>query len=285
MSIDEVIETVRERIKLLTKGFPYNQEQINLFVLSYMAIAYIDNDITDLLDDVFSKVVILFNNGEFDEMLKKYYPMIDLSVDDYSPSGFDENEVYDDSFVVINSPHYDLVSLLDAIIHELKHALNSVVKNFQNDGKNPRYYSGLAYLELSNDAQWKFNFWDEVFNCFIVKIYLEQIAKFKTMEINDIGIKTLLEQFRMPKKYRYAYPETEMFLPLFNSQEVFKLYYNAVLYRDFEPLFKCMEDIYGDDPYYLFGSVLESNNDMPDPSYLPEEDLEIKGYFSESMKK
>ena len=62
MDINEKIEEVIKRTKELTKHFLYTDKEIYILALCYIAIASIDNDITDLLDEVFSKVYIFFNN-------------------------------------------------------------------------------------------------------------------------------------------------------------------------------------------------------------------------------
>ncbi|MDE5539302.1 MAG: hypothetical protein K2J20_02305 [Bacilli bacterium] len=70
MDINAKIKEIKQRIKDITSHFPYSDYEISLLTVCYIAIASIDNDIVDLLDEVLATTFILFNNGKFTELLR-----------------------------------------------------------------------------------------------------------------------------------------------------------------------------------------------------------------------
>lgn len=257
MDINAKIKEVKERLTQLTKNFPYTEEQINIFTICYIAMASIDNDITDLLDEVFSRVYILFNNGNFDKLLTSLgYPLDCGGFHKVPDFDLESKDTYE--FININISkciifsYPEMVLLFEYITHELKHSINSIVNGFMKGDKESFSFGGLAVEKFNGEFYLKeFAMLDEAFNSFITKIYLEQIANLKEMDIEDTGIRIILDSFNLDADYLYAYECTEIWESLFKDKDIFRLFYNATLYHDYQPLIKALEAIFTNIPEEL----------------------------------
>jgi len=292
MNINEKIKEVKERITLLTKHFPYTEEQINIFTICYIAMASIDNDITDLLDEVFSRVYILFNNGEFDDILTELQAPLDAPGFHHNPD-FDLNDIYNYEFIAIDLRKIRISSkivfslLFEYIIHEVKHAINVIVSNFESNGRKSYCYAGILFYMYDGKDYYEGNLMlDEAFNSFITNIYLQIISNLAKKPITDVGIKTLLDSFNLDDDYLYAYEVTDIWESLFCDQDFFLTCYNAALYHDYLPLNKLLAKIFKHD---MEGNAI-SFDDLIDYLSTLSEDYEnspcknIEDYFIKSSK-
>lgn len=292
MNINEKIKEVKERIILLTKQFPYTEEQINIFTICYLAMASIDNDITDLLDEVFSRVYILFNNGEFDEILTELQAPLDAPGFHHSPD-FDLSDISDYEFIGIDIRKTRIFSktvfslLFEYIMHEVKHAINVIVNSFEINAQNSYCYAGILFYMYDGENYYKGNLMlDEAFNSFITKIYLQVISDLAKKPITDVGIKTLLDSFNLDDDYLYAYEVTDIWESLFCDQDFFLTCYNAALYHDYLPLNELLAKIFSHD---MEGKAI-TFDDLLDYLSTLSEDYEnspcknIEDYFKKGSK-
>lgn len=261
--MNELLTKIKYRVISLTQHFHYDEDIINILTLCYFAIVSFDEDVKDILEMVLCSKYILVNDGSYDEMLKKYYPDIDRYTDNYKEPSFDNNERYNDDFIIIcdwrtyshkRKVSYYIRDVIDSFLHEIKHAMNSIIKSFDKNG--PTFYCGLcAIFNIPGDLG-EFLLLDESFNSFLVALYLEQILLIQYNDIEDKGLRNILCSFNL-SNYEYSYDKTTKLLePIFNNEEMFKLFYNATLFKDYKPLFDRLEDIYQDDPYYVFDELL-----------------------------
>lgn len=257
MDINAKIREVKTRIIELTKHFPYTEFEINMLTISYIAIASIDNDITDILDMTLAKCYVLFNDGRFNKLLHQYYEDYRLSFDIYQEPTFTNKEVSQNDFIVISSfPIRSTFDIIEALLHELKHALSSIVNSFMVQGDNASFYCGICEFTQN---QVYYHYLEEAFNSFMTRLYLDQVSRLSELEIEDKGIKTILDKFKVTKPpfYEYLYERTtELFLPLFNDKDLFSLFYNASLYKDFAPLFSVLSKMFKGDLNYIFDELL-----------------------------
>lgn len=292
MNINEKIKEVKERIILLTKQFPYTEEQINIFTICYLAMASIDNDITDLLDEVFSRVYILFNNGGFDELLTSLKAPLN-SGGFHKTSDFDLKCKDNYEFIDININKTKIFSMIclpilfEYIIHEIKHSINAIVKSFETDGKESYCNNGIHFYKYDGSTYYEANLTlDEAFNSFITKLYLEVIKYLSQMSIDDEGISAILREYNLDDNYLYAYLCTEIWEPLFKDQTIFTTFYNAALYHDYLSLNELLAKIFSQDMEgntIPFDDLLDYLNEVSE-NYENRPHKNIEDYFKKVSK-
>lgn len=244
MDINTTIIEVKKHLKNITSHFPYSEYELNIFTIIYIAMASIDNDIIDLLDETFTRVFILINpnydnpNLELNQVIQKYDENINLYYAELIPPTITNEKNYQNSFIVINlNKNKPLSDLLDSIIHELKHSINSIINSFM-PGKTAFYRVGLeTQTFVNNRLILTINAYiEETFNSYLSKIYLEAIQGLKSLPITNPEILAILDEFSL-KDYQYSYNAiTHLLIPLFQNQILFPLFYNAALYKDYSPL-------------------------------------------------
>lgn len=266
------IKQIKELIQKITKHFHYDDYIINILTICYIAIVSVDQDVSDILEEVLSTKYILENDGSFNRFLNKYYPDIDIFCDTYyEPSFNSENCNADDFIVLAIFEHFDICDIIEGFIHELKHAMNSIIKRYDKG----IFRCGLCEITNFNKERiFRYELIEEAFNSFLTKIYLKQILKLKKLKIEDPGIRRLLKDFKI-ENYVYSYDKiTSLLEPLFCDSELFRLFYNAALYKDYEPLYTKLESIFCtdldtidmmvEDCYYGYN---ESIKDYIEPNY------------------
>lgn len=304
MDINLKIKEVKERLTLLTKHFPYTEEQINIFTICYIAIASIDNDITDLLDEVFSRVYILFNNGCFDNMLSKLGCPSREQMNANTLTGWNLNgkDGYEFINIYINNSYGFIIKLFANLIHEIKHSINNIINCFKKKYNESFIFFGLSFIRIDEYHYKRVRIIiDEFFNSFITNIYLRQIETLKYSDIEDEDIKSILNSFCLGSRTLYSYSfTTKMWEKLLSDQDVFTIFYNAALYHDYLPLNKFLAKIFSQDmkgkaiPFddlldYLdvLSEIYENGqrkNNISDyfekmSSGYPKRELKIKPYF------
>lgn len=245
MSISEIKELIRR----ITKHFDYDEYIINILTICYIAIVSIDSEVSDILEEVLSTKYILENDGSFIKMLKTHYPDIEINLDTYYEPTFDSEICNKDDFIIISIfQHNDMCETIEAFIHELKHAMNSIIKRYES-GKCPVFRCGLCQVELSENKPkfYRYILMEEAFNSFLTKIYMRQVLKLRKVRTEDSGIRKILKSFKM-EGYEYSYNKiTTLLEPLFCDEELFKLFYNAALYKDYTALYRKLESIFNED--------------------------------------
>ena len=264
--MNELLTKIKLHVINLTQHFNYDEDTINILTLCYFAIVSFDEDTKDILEMVLSSKYILINDGSYDKILKKYYPDINCDSDYYKEPSFDNNRSYNDDFIIICDwrPHsrkrkinYHIRDVIDSFLHEIKHGMNSIIKSFGKNGNHAVFHCGIYTMvrNIPGDLG-EYLLLEESFNSFLVKLYLKQIERILNCDIEDEGISNILRNFSL-YSYKYSYAKTTTLLePIFSNEEMFKLFYNATLYKDFTPLFTRLEEIYQDDPYYSFDVLL-----------------------------
>lgn len=267
--MNELLAVIKTRIKSITKHFHYNEEIINILTLCYYAIVSFDDEAKDILEEVLSTKYILVNDGAFDEMLKKYYPKVNINKDTYIEASFDEKEKYHDDFIIICDWHNtgrEVSDVLDVFLHEIKHAMNSTINSYQRVDGQAVSLCGLCETEYRGYSI--YSILEEAFNSFLVKLYLKQIEKLSSFNIEDPGLNDLLSGFCMIF-YSYSYEKaTKVMLPFFNNNEFFTLFYNAALYKDYAPLFDRLEEVIDNSPYHVFSNLLDAYYDSNNSAIL-----------------
>ncbi len=62
-----------------------------------------------------------------------------------------------------------------------------------------------------------------------------------------------------PHDYNYLYEKiTNLCEPLFNNPELFHLFYNATLYKDFDPLIASLKKVFPESFNYIFNTLLNN---------------------------
>lgn len=226
MDINNKIKEIKTRIKDITKNFPYTEYEINILTICYLTIASIDNDITDILDEVLSRIFILFNYGEFDEFLE--YLGLDLEEGGgFVVPGFDLTKKDNYEFIYINinktkeAGEFNIGYLLLYLIHELKHAINGIVNSYRRSNDSAYLISGLNEYEYEVNKETSDILLDEAFNCFITDVYLEQLSIIKKHNIEDEEIKSILNGFNFDWQGVYPYDCTYLLEPLFCDVDFF----------------------------------------------------------------
>ncbi|MDE5540116.1 MAG: hypothetical protein K2J20_06480 [Bacilli bacterium] len=293
MNINVRLEITKKRVQELTKHFPYTAWEINMLTIAYVAMSMLDFEITDLLDEAYSRIFILFNDGSFDKHFWKYDPdSLDYSACYMVPS-FDNDRKYNDDFILINECDiHPIRFLFDQLMHELKHALNTIIKGFQKRDGLAFFHCGIGWEEYEGETYW--SFLEELFNDYLVQIYLEQIRIMKDMTISDAEIRAILDDFDLPKEYEYSYHSTELLVPLFKNSEYFWLFYNAALYKDYEPFLKGLDeifkkDLYGnpiEDSYFSVADFLDNLiSDYQNKTASKEFCFDVQDYFVRTLKR
>lgn len=265
MSINEEINAVKLRIKSITKHFYYSEEVIDILAICYIAIVSFDNDVMDILEEVLATKCILINGEGFETVFENYYFDFNPFLDRYVEPTFDEKSICDDDFIVIRKfnilgmgeewSYYDvnrpICGILESFLHEIKHAMNSIIKRYNNG----LFYCVLCVIDVYDGRDYELL--EEAFNSFLVYLYLQQVEKLLNYDIEDMGIKTILERFSLGA-YRYSYYKvTRLLAPLFSEKELFRLFYNAVLFKDYNPLFLALKRRLGNNIFYILHELLE----------------------------
>lgn len=249
MDINEKIKLTKEHVKNLTSHFPYTKKEINYLTIAYLAINLFDESIGDLLDIVIANTYCLFTNLSIEEAYDLYL----LNGTGTEPKlngyyGLYEGYYYDDKGIlsygpyIIISTYYgnDIVDIFDTLTHELKHAINEILLKTTKKG----FYSGLSYIKKKSIINHEGL--DEAFNSYLTGIYLQIISTISYMDIEDKGIKNILDKFYLSEDYQYSYNHLiTPILPLLKSRKLFWSLYNAVIYKDNTELEKAINDIFG----------------------------------------
>lgn len=235
MNINTKINLIKKRVINLTSHFPYTKEEINYLTIAYLAFIMLDESISDLIDEVLTKVFCLFTSLSIEEAYELYissgangsrFKDSDAVYEGYYCDN--EGEISYIPYLIISTKTCDNISdLFDFLLHELKHALNEVI----NKGDKEGFYSGLSYVDskmfMANENL------DEAFNSFLTSIYLENISYLSSQNIEDEGIREIIAKFHLPEKYSYSYSYLVYpSLPLFQNRKIFWGLYNASLYKN-----------------------------------------------------
>ncbi len=244
MDINMRIKEVKERVKTLTKHFPYEEYEINLITLAYIAITMLDPTIEDMIDEAISNTFIFLTNKSVPETYEMLFPNIeeyridDLRDADAISSSYELNSQGKFEFCpfIIIEKNISINSLLDSILHELKHRINEIIPKFDNNS----FYSGLNF-----NSQLKVYYYniDEAFNSYLVKIYLNNLLALKHHNIEDVKIREILSSLSGSISYSY-YDLVKLCLPLFQSKYLFWQFYNASLYKNMKPLYDSLNKVF-----------------------------------------
>lgn len=239
--INEKIAEIKTTIEEITEHFHYSKEVIDILTIAYLSIVMLDDEIEDLLMEALSKTYILFSSTTIDEIYPKLLGkelsnetliLLKKSRSAFFGSFISKDKLISENLIIIG-PSSFLYKTLGDVVHELKHAINEVLPEFCLS-REPYFYSGLA-RETSKEI--KYNMIDEAFNSYLTKIYLDNINFLKNFSIQDASISKLLEDFKLPKNYHYAYESITMLCePLFSSKYLFRKFYYSSLYKSFYEL-------------------------------------------------
>ncbi|MCM1053820.1 MAG: hypothetical protein NC483_07605 [Ruminococcus sp.] len=253
MNINERLKSIRLRIEKLTAPFKYGNGILDILTICYYAITTFDSEVEDILEEVLSTRYILINEGQYDSMLEKYYPLVSRDHSTYVPPSFDDKRIYNNDFIVIKWDFNDFVEVFDDFLHELKHAMNSIIHAYDNDRGYGVFYCGLSETDNGTTI---YKMLEETFNSYLVKRYLEIIYELSKEDLEEKSyIKEMLKDFNL-KGYSYGYNQsTRLLEPLFKNNEYFPLFYNATLYKDYRILFDKLDILFGD-PFYVLDILL-----------------------------
>lgn len=291
--INTKIAETKTTIKEITKHFNYDEEVINILTIVYLSMIMLDDEIEDLLREALSKTYILFTSNPIEEIYQKLLgkklfreTLIQLKQTNSAYFGsFIVNEQLVNENLIIIGPSSSFYEKVEDVIHELKHAINEVLPEFCSCNE-PYFYSGLAQ-ETSYGI--KYDMIDEAFNSYLTKIYLDNINFLKKFSIQDLAIKKILKDFKLPKNYHYAYENiTILCEPLFSSKYLFKKFYYSSLYKSFYELDRALYHALGEtqdsiDFFSYLDKIYYSQKDITeieniDYSVLRER-VKIKPYF------
>lgn len=234
MNINIKINLIKKRVKDLTSHFPYTKEEINYLTIAYLAFIMLDESISDLIDETFSKVFCIFTNLSITEAYELYISSgaegSRLKNSDAIYEGYycdNKGVISYVPYLIISTSGNNVLDIFDSLLHELKHALNEVINKADKEG----FYSGLSYIDskmfMANENL------DEAFNSFLTSIYLKNVDYLSFQDIEDKGIRNILAKFYLPKSYVYSYSHLVLpSLPLFQNRKLFWGLYNASLYKD-----------------------------------------------------
>ncbi|MDE5539303.1 MAG: hypothetical protein K2J20_02310 [Bacilli bacterium] len=175
---------------------------------------------------------------------------------------FDLREKSNYQFIVINMKNMysfskiNMCSLLRTIMHEIKHAMNTVINAYHTDGIHAWCYTGLLKREYSNKKS--FEYLEEAFNSFMTCLYASCIMDLAELdvEIEDGEIDRILGEFEMWYYKPLSYECANLLVPLFEDEDFFRLFYNATLYKDFEPLISTLQQ------HYKIKEITELDKDL-----------------------
>lgn len=241
MDINEKITEIKLHIKNLVSHFPYTEEEINYLVIAYIALIMLDESISDLIDEVLTKVYCLFTNLTVEEAYNIYFKYANKYKDIhglYNGYFYDEKGalIYEPCIIIGSFKRISPLERFGTLLHELKHGINEIIIKESSKGFN----SGLSLITKDNKNHYD-NF-DEAFNSFLTKIYLENIQYLKSLDIKDEEIRKILATFNLSKKYFYSYEEYVLPLEsLFKSRKLFWALYNASIYKNMDELYQSLE--------------------------------------------
>lgn len=248
--INNKITEIKLIVQEITKPFAYTSEQINMITLAYLSMIMLDDEIEDLIMEALSKVKIIFTEYEVNVVYQNLVThrcnqkiLKDLSKDQacYLNYLVDQNGLYGLPIIILPLKE-ELFETMDSLIHELKHAINEVIPDFFTYHGEGFYNSGLALA--GENILWAEKI-DEAFNCYLTKIYLDNIAYLKRFSIKDLEIQALLNKIKIPQKYNYSSEELVLaYKKLFDSQYLFRLFYYTCLYKDFDELNTAIENLF-----------------------------------------
>jgi len=249
----------RKRVINLTKHFGYSEFQINLLTISYAAIVNFDSEVEDIIEYVLATKYILFASADTIKRLAECYPDVNNG-DIYELPSFDSNRRYEDDFIVIRTKlNRSLRDYLDIVIHELKHTMNTIVNSYDKSEDNAYLNCGLAYVDLKN--RYYFKYLEEAFNSYMTYLYLKVIEHQMKHDKSCKEISSILDCFNMTL-YQYAYAKVaEILEPMFKDKELFRLFYNAALYKDYDSLYDVLELKFGRSVFYLFDNLLTAHQE------------------------
>lgn len=244
MDINEKITEIKLHIKNLVSHFPYTEEEINYLTIAYIAMIMLDESISDLIDEVLIKVYCLFTNLTVEEAHNIYFKYASKYKDIhglYEGYFYEEGALLYEPCIIIGSfKRINPLERFDTLLHELKHGVNEIIIKESSKGFN----SGLSLVTKDNKNHYD-NF-DEAFNSFLTKIYLENIQYLKSLDIKDEELRKILASFNLPKNYFYSYEQYVLPLePLFKSRELFWSLYNASIYKNIDELYASLESSFG----------------------------------------
>jgi len=196
MDINEKITDIKLHVKNLVSHFPYSEEEINYLVIAYIALIMLDESISDLIDEVLTKVYCLFTNLTVEEAYNLYFKYARKYNDIHGIyEGYFYNKegvlIYEPCIIVGSFKRISTLERFDTLLHELKHGINEIIIKDSSKGFN----SGLSLITKDNKNHYD-NF-DEAFNSFLTKIYLENIQYLKSLDIKDEEIIELVNNAYM----------------------------------------------------------------------------------------
>lgn len=244
MDINAKITEIKQHIKSLVSHFPYTEEEINYLVIAYIALIMLDESISDLIDEVLTKVYCLFTSLTVEEVHNIYFKYASKYKDIHGLyEGYFYKEgtlIYEPCIIIGSFKRISILERFDTLLHELKHGINETIIKESTKGFN----SGLSLVTKDNKNHYD-NF-DEAFNSFLTKIYLENIQYLKSLDIKDEEIRKILAGFNLPKTYLYSYHKYVLPLEfLFKSRKLFWALYNASIYKNMDELYRTLEDSFG----------------------------------------
>ena len=128
-------------------------------------------------------------------------------------------------------------------------------------------------------------FLEEAFNSSITNIYCGVAALLKEWDnIEDEGIAEILVRFEEPENGYYTYECTNLLKPLFNDSELFKMFYNAALCKDFDSVFKFLMQQYNLKDINELNKLLERYEKSCSHEIWDFFRIENKGYPRERIK-
>lgn len=265
--LNKKIAEIKETVTNITKPFIYTERQINLLTLVYLSMILLDDEIEDLVMETLKKVYICISNDSVLSNYQRIKKQANISLLEkiigwkagYFCFRTPENQ--QETFFIIVEDHGNLDDLLESLIHEIKHAINEIIPSFFIWKEKAYFYSGLA---LVSDKETINESIDEAFNSFISKVYLNILYTLKNQNIEDPSIRKILEKLKKPQKYIYDHFLTKRYVQMFRSKYLFRHFYYACLYKDFEPLNKAIKKVFDKqyDAYEFFDDLDHFNDEI-----------------------
>ena len=265
--LNKKIAEIKETVTDITKPFFYTERQINLLTLVYLSMILLDDEIEDLVMETLKKVYICISNDSVLSNYQRIKKQANISLLEkiigwkagYFCFRTPENQ--QETFFIIVEDHGNLDDLLESLIHEIKHAINEIIPSFFIWKEKAYFYSGLA---LVSDKETINESIDEAFNSFISKVYLNILYTLKNQNIEDPSIRKILEKLKKPQKYIFDHFLTKRYVQMFRSKYLFRHFYYACLYKDFEPLNKAIKKVFDKqyDAYEFFDDLDHFNDEI-----------------------